>query len=31
MPSLVNLVGRCTYTGDLVLPKDSLLYSEFTY
>lgn len=26
---LVNLVGRCTYTGDLVLPKDSLLYSEF--
>ena len=27
---LVNLVGRCTYTGDLVLPKDSLLYSEFT-
>jgi CRISPR-associated endonuclease Csn1 len=24
-----NLVGRCTYTGEPVLPKDSLLYSEF--
>ncbi len=24
-----NLVGRCTYTGEYVLPKDSLLYSEF--
>ncbi len=24
-----NLVGRCTYTGERVLPKDSLLYSEF--
>ena len=26
---MVNLVGRCTYTGERVLPKDSLLYSEF--
>lgn len=26
---LVNLIGRCTYTGDPVLPKDSLLYSEY--
>jgi CRISPR-associated endonuclease Csn1 len=24
-----DLVGRCTYTGEPVLPKDSLLYSEF--
>lgn len=24
-----NLIGRCTYTGDKVLPKDSLLYSEY--
>jgi CRISPR-associated endonuclease Csn1 len=24
-----NLVGRCTYTGEPVLPKDSLLYSEY--
>ena len=24
-----NLVGRCTYTFEPVLPKDSLLYSEF--
>ena len=24
-----NLIGRCTYTGDYVLPKDSLLYSEY--
>lgn len=24
-----NLVGRCTYTGEQVLPKDSLLYSEY--
>ena len=26
---LKNLINRCTYTGDDVLPKDSLLYSEF--
>ncbi len=24
-----NLIGICTYTGEKVLPKDSLLYSEF--
>lgn len=24
-----NLIGRCTYTGEMVIPKDSLLYSEF--
>ncbi len=24
-----DLVGRCTYTGDAVLPLNSLLYSEF--
>ena len=24
-----NLIGRCTYTFEPVLPKDSLLYSEF--
>lgn len=24
-----NLVGRCTYTGDSVLPLNSLLYSEY--
>ena len=24
-----ELVGRCTYTGERVLPKDSLLYSEY--
>lgn len=24
-----NLIGRCTYTGEYVLPKDSLLYSEY--
>lgn len=24
-----NLIGRCTYTYEPVLPKDSLLYSEF--
>lgn len=24
-----NLVGRCTYTGDPVLPLNSLLYSEY--
>lgn len=24
-----NLIGRCTYTGERVLPKDSLLYAEF--
>ena len=27
--NLVNLIGRCTYTGEPVLPKDSLLYSEY--
>ena len=27
---MINLIGRCTYTGDPVLPKNSLLYSEFT-
>lgn len=26
---IVNLIGRCTYTGEQVLPKDSLLYSEY--
>ena len=26
---MMNLVGRCTYTGERVLPKDSLLYSEY--
>lgn len=26
---MTNLIGRCTYTGDYVLPKDSLLYSEY--
>lgn len=26
---LKDLIGRCTYTGAPVLPKDSLLYSEF--
>ncbi len=26
---LKNLIGKCTYTGAPVLPKDSLLYSEF--
>ena len=25
-----NLIGRCTYTGEYVLPMNSLLYSEFT-
>lgn len=25
-----QLIGRCTYTGEFVLPKDSLLYSEYT-
>lgn len=25
-----NLIGHCTYTGDPVLPKNSLLYSEFS-
>lgn len=25
-----NLIGRCTYTGDPVLPKDSLIYSRYT-
>lgn len=24
-----KLVGRCTYTGEFVLPKDSLLYGEY--
>lgn len=24
-----NLIGRCSYTGDYVLPLDSLLYSEY--
>lgn len=24
-----KLVGRCTYTGETVLPKDSLLYSQY--
>lgn len=24
-----NLIGKCTYTGEQVLPKESLLYSEF--
>lgn len=26
---IVNLIGRCSYTGDYVIPKDSLLYSEY--
>ncbi len=26
---IINLIGRCSYTGDFVLPKNSLLYSEF--
>lgn len=26
---IINLIGRCTYTGEYVLPKDSLLYSEY--
>lgn len=26
---IINLIGRCSYTGDYVLPKDSLLYSEY--
>lgn len=26
---LRNLIGKCTYTGAPVLPRDSLLYSEF--
>lgn len=25
-----NLIGKCTYTGEPVLPKDSLLYSKYT-
>lgn len=24
-----NLIGRCSYTGEKVLPKESLLYSEY--
>lgn len=27
---ITNLTSACTYTGDDVLPKDSLLYSRFT-
>lgn len=27
---ILRMTSRCTYTGDDVLPKDSLLYSEFT-
>lgn len=26
---IINLIGRCSYTGDYVMPKNSLLYSEF--
>ena len=26
---IINLIGRCTYTGDYVIPRDSLLYSEY--
>lgn len=26
---ILNLIGRCSYTGDFVMPKNSLLYSEF--
>lgn len=26
---IANLVGLCSYTGEKVLPRDSLLYSEF--
>lgn len=26
---ILNLIGKCSYTGDYVLPKNSLLYSEF--
>jgi len=26
---MTNLIGRCSYTGERVLPKDSLLYSEY--
>lgn len=26
---MLNLIGRCSYTGAYVLPKDSLLYSEY--
>lgn len=26
---IINLIGRCSYTGEYVLPKDSLLYSEY--
>lgn len=26
---MIRLIGKCTYTGEAVLPKDSLLYSEF--
>lgn len=26
---IINLIGKCTYTGDDVLPADSLLLSEF--
>ncbi len=26
---IINLINRCSYTGEYVLPKDSLLYSEY--
>lgn len=26
---ILNLIGRCSYTGEYVMPKNSLLYSEF--
>lgn len=26
---ILNLIGRCSYTGEKVIPQDSLLYSEF--
>lgn len=28
---LKDLIGKCTYTGAPVLPKDSLLYSELCF
>lgn len=27
---ITELIGRCTYTGEYVIPADSLLYSEFS-
>ena len=27
---ILRLIGKCTYTGEDTLPKDSLVYSEFT-